>query len=75
MYGDASQAAGAVAVGIETAAGAGAVAVALPEVLPAPRNVAPGGGGITGEVVKAEELIITCGEECCQGGSGDDDCE
>jgi len=67
MYGDESQVAAA-----DTEAGAVAETeavtgtAALPEVLPAPRNVAPGGGGITGDVVKAEE---ECG---CQGGGGDD---
>jgi len=73
MYGDESQVAAAAAAVTDTEAAA-AVAeaevvtgtAALPEVLPAPRNVAPGGGGITGDVVKAEE---ECG---CQGSGGDD---
>ena len=64
MYGDESQIAVAVAVAVAgTVTGTEA---ALPEVLPAPRNVAPGGGGITGDVVKTDE------EWGCQGGGGDD---
>jgi len=73
MYGDESQVAATAATAVaDTEAGAVAETeaetgtAALPEVLPAPRNVAPGGGGITGDVVKAEE---ECG---CQGSGGDD---
>ena len=69
MYGDESQVAAATDTGAAVAVAEAEVVTgtaALPEVLPAPRKVAPGGGGITGDVVKAEE---ECG---CQGSGGDD---
>jgi len=52
-------AAAALPAAVETVETVETAAAALPVVLPVPRNVAPGGGGIDGEVVRVEEPIIT----------------